>query len=52
MNLCKTLYLLGALSARLVPNWDLFHKRWNISANALTRCDIWHSIKQTSERDL
>ena len=47
-NVCKTFYLLNQKRARVVPMWDVFHKRWNMTQNAYKAVGIWPSIKLQS----
>ena len=47
-NVCKTYYLLNQKLARMLPIWDCFHKRWNMTLNAYKAVGVWPSIKLQS----
>lgn len=47
-NVCMTFYLVNGKGARILPIWDVFHKRWNMTQNAYKAAGIWMSVKLQS----
>eukprot|EP00971_Amphidinium_carterae_P339081 6476688-Amphidinium_carterae.1 len=47
-NVCKSNYLLSKKQARVLPIWDIFHKRTNMCINAYKKCGYWPSLRLQS----
>ena len=47
-NMCSTCYLCYHKRARMLPVWDVFHKRSNMTMNAYKEVGIWPSLKLQS----
>lgn len=47
-NVCKAFYLLSQKKSRVLPIWDAFHKRWDMTLGAYKSVGLWASIKLMS----